>query len=94
MHKTPRPPLKTGPSFSGEFQDYTSSWMVAMMTEDNSNSAKVTDVSEGYKYRFRVKAANAAGLSPPSDPTPEVQCKAKVWSKINFLIISFTLFIS
>ena len=49
-----------------------------MMTEDNSNSVKVTDVSEGHKYRFRVKAANAAGLSPPSDPTPEVQCKAKV----------------
>ena len=41
MPKAPRPPLKTGPSFSGEFQEYTSSWMVAMMTEDNSNSAKV-----------------------------------------------------
>ena len=38
----------------------------------------MTDVSEGHKYRFRVKAANAAGLSIPSEPTPEVQCKAKV----------------
>ena len=48
--------------------------------------SKVTDVSEGHKYRFRVKAANAAGLSPPSDPTPEVQCKAKVRLSWNIII--------
>ena len=55
----PRPQLKTGKSFSGEFQEYTSSWMVAMMTEDNSNSAKVSSfVSHHYQ---EVKAF--AGLN-------------------------------
>ena len=39
---------------------------------------QVTDVSEGHKYRFRIKAVNAAGQSAASDPTPEVSCKAKV----------------
>ncbi|XP_059095455.1 twitchin-like [Tigriopus californicus] len=73
----PRPALKTGPSFTGEFQDYCSSWMVAMVTDDNSNSIKITDLGEGSKYRFRIKAVNGSGPSEPSDPTMEVECKGK-----------------
>lgn len=75
--KPVKPVLKTGPSFSGEYQEYTSSWMTAMMTEDNSNSAKVTDLGEGHKYRFRLRAVNAAGHSQPSEPSKEVVSKGK-----------------
>ena len=90
----PRPVLRTGPSFTGEFQEYCSNWMVAMMTDDNDNTAKIADLGEGSKYKFRIKAVNAGGQSEPSDPTGEVNCRGKqrpVIDRRSFAPISVSL---
>jgi len=65
------------PGFTGEFEEYTSTWMTIMITDDNKPEVKVKDLSEGHHYMFRVKAVNAAGPSWPSMPTEEVTCKIK-----------------
>ena len=49
--------------------------MQCMITDDATPEVKVTDLSEGHLYRFRVKAVNNAGPSWPSDPSDEVVCK-------------------
>ena len=73
-----RPPLKRGTSyFSGEFQEYCSKWMVAETTAGREDWIKITDLGEGHKYKFRLKAVNAGGQSDPSQPSEEVVCRAK-----------------
>ncbi len=66
-----------GPGFTGEFEEYCSTWMTVMITDDNTPEVKVKDLSEGHTYMFRIKAVNAAGPSYPSIPTEEVICKIK-----------------
>lgn len=67
----------SGPAFTGEFEEYCSTWMTVMITDDNTPEVKIKDLSEGHTYMFRVKAVNAAGPSWPSIPTEEVICKIK-----------------
>ena len=67
-----------GPAFSGEFEEYCSTWMTTTITDDNTPEVKISDLSEGHTYRFRVKAVNAAGPSWPSMPTDEVVCKVNL----------------
>ena len=76
-----------GPIFTGEYLEYNSGWMVAMITDDASSEVKLTDLSEGNRYQFRIKAVNAAGASEPSEETEEITCKIRkqkpmiqVWS--------------
>ena len=64
-------------AFTGEFQEYNSGWMVAMMTEDATPEVKLTDLSEGNRYQFRIKAVNGAGASEPSEETEEIVCKIR-----------------
>ena len=40
-----------GPVFTGEYLEYNSGWMVAMITEDSSSEVKLTDLSEGNRYQ-------------------------------------------
>jgi hypothetical protein len=67
--------VKTGPAFTGEFEEYCSTWMVATITDDNTPEVKISDLGEDHTYRFRVKAVNSAGPSWPSEPTDEIICK-------------------
>jgi len=60
-----------------EYVEYCSGWMFAGETEDDTPEIKVDGLSEGYKYQFRVKAANKAGLSYPSESTEEVTAKVR-----------------
>ena len=48
-----------------------------MTTDTDDCNAKVTDVEENCKYKFRVKAVNRAGAGPPSEPSEEVTCKTR-----------------
>ena len=41
------------PGFTGEFEEYTSTWMTVMITDDNTPEVKVKDLSEGHNYMFR-----------------------------------------
>ena len=58
-------------------EDFSSKWMKAMDTDTDECNAKVTDLTENSKYRFRVKAVNRAGAGPPSEPSEEVTCKTR-----------------
>ena len=67
--------------------------MVAMITDDASSEVKLTDLSEGNRYQFRIKAVNAAGASEPSEETEEITCKIRkqkpmiqVWSLTHFVM--------
>ena len=82
-----------GPIFTGEYLEYNSGWMVAMITDDASSEVKLTDLSEGNRYQFRIKAVNAAGASEPSEETEEITCKIRkqkpmiqVWSLTHFVM--------
>merc|ERR1711881_221577 len=48
-----------------EYVEYCSGWMVAGITEDDTPEIKIDSLTEGYKYQFRVKAQNKAGISYP-----------------------------
>ena len=76
--------VQQGPAFSGEFEEYCSTWMTATITEDNTPEVKIKELSEGHTYRFRVKAVNAAGPSWPSMPTDEIVCKVIYVKKVPF----------
>ena len=65
------------PVFSGEFIEYASKWMVAMLTDDATPEVTIKDLGENNKYQFRIKAVNKAGPSEPSMETDEVVCKIK-----------------
>ena len=60
-----------------EYVEYCSGWMTAGTTEDDSPEIKLTDLMEGYKYQFRVKAVNKAGASYPSESTDEIVAKTR-----------------
>ena len=60
-----------------EYVEYCSGWMTAGTTEDDSPEIKLTDLMEGYKYQFRVKAVNKAGASHPSESTDEIVAKTR-----------------
>ena len=63
------------PVFTGEFIEYASKWMVALVTDDATPEVTIKDLGENNKYQFRVKAVNKAGPSEPSMETDEVVCK-------------------
>lgn len=44
-----------GPMFTGEYLEYNSGWMVAMITEDASSEVKLTDLSEGNRYQVGIR---------------------------------------
>lgn len=69
--------FQRGISFTGEFEDYSSSWMFATEVDGDEHNVKIEDLSDNHRYRFRVKAVNARGCGPPSDPSSEILCKAK-----------------
>ena len=60
-----------------EYVEYSTGWMFADSTDDDSNEIKLTDIQEGYKYQFRVKAVNKAGASYPSESTDEIVAKQR-----------------
>ncbi|XP_040583966.1 twitchin [Lepeophtheirus salmonis] len=60
-----------------EFVEYVTQWTKVLVTEDDSCEAKISDLSEGTKYRFRVRAVNSAGISMPSEETDEIICRIK-----------------
>jgi len=72
---TPAAPREPGKH--QEYVEYTSGWMVAGTTEDDMPEIKLTDLQEGYKYQFRVKAVNRAGASYPSESTDEITAKTR-----------------
>ena len=72
-----QPAESSQPAFSGEFVEYASKWMVAMVTDDATPEVTIKDLGENNKYQFRVKAVNKAGPSEPSMETDEVICKIK-----------------
>jgi len=77
---TPRPPVEQGAPLvkkEQEYVEYSTAWMVAGTTEDDSCEIKISDLSEGNRYRFRVKAVNKAGSSWPSDETDEIVAKMR-----------------
>lgn len=76
----PRPPVEQGAPIvkkEQEFVEYSTAWMVAETTEDACCEIKIVDLSEGNRYRFRVKAVNKAGSSWPSDETDEIVAKMR-----------------
>jgi len=60
-----------------EYVEYSTGWMVAGTTEDDMPELKLTDLQEGYRYQFRVKAVNKAGTSYPSESTEEIVAKCR-----------------
>ena len=60
-----------------EYVEYSTGWMLAGTTEDDSTEIKITDLQEGYRYQFRVKAVNKAGSSYPSESTDEIIAKQR-----------------
>lgn len=60
-----------------EYVEYSTGWMHAGTTDDDMPEIKLTDLQEGYRYEFRVKAVNKAGASLPSESTPEIVAKQR-----------------
>ena len=60
-----------------EYVEYSTGWMHAGTTEDDTPEIKLTDLQEGYRYEFRVKGANKAGCSLPSESTNEIVAKQR-----------------
>lgn len=53
-------------------------WIKCYGSNDNSTTAKVTDIIQsGKTYEFRVKAVNKAGEGEPSEPTQPVRHSCK-----------------
>ena len=55
-----------------------------METKNNKPEVKVTELTEGQEYNFRVKAVNKAGQSKPSEPSDTFKAKAKFGKNLNF----------
>jgi len=60
-----------------EYVEYSTGWMVAGETEDDTPQIKIADLQEGYRYQFRVKAHNKAGISYPSESSEEIVAKVR-----------------
>ena len=67
----------TGPRKEQEYVEYSTGWMLAATTDDDTNEIKITELQEGYRYQFRVKGSNKAGVSYPSEPTDEIVAKQR-----------------
>jgi len=70
-------PREIGSLQHQEYVEYSTGWMVAGTTEDEMPEMKLTDLQEGYRYQFRVKAMNKAGASYPSESTDEIVAKCR-----------------
>jgi len=70
-------PKPRDPNKHQEYVEYSSGWMVAGTTDDDTPEIKIDDLQEGYKYQFRVKAVNRAGASFPSEETDEIVAKSR-----------------
>ena len=58
-------------------EDISTRFMKHCDTDTDDLAFKVTDLTENSKYKFRVRAANKAGVGEPSEPTEEVTCKTR-----------------
>ena len=54
-----------------------SNWEKAAEVDGNTTVAKVTDLTEGEEYEFRIVACNKGGHSDPSDPSNPCICKVR-----------------
>jgi len=70
-------PREPGLKRDQEYVEYSTGWIHAGTTEDDCPEIKITDLQEGYRYQFRVKAANKAGHSYPSESTDEIIAKQR-----------------
>jgi fibronectin type 3 domain-containing protein len=70
-------PREPGLKRDQEYVEYSTGWIVAGVTDNDFPEIKITEVQEGYRYQFRVKAANKAGVSYPSEPTDEIIAKKR-----------------
>ena len=52
-------------------------WEYATEVPSDQTKALITGLKEGQQYQFRVKAANKAGESTPSDPSRTVTCRPR-----------------
>eukprot|EP00096_Caligus_rogercresseyi_P016211 TRINITY_DN878_c0_g1_i1.p1 TRINITY_DN878_c0_g1~~TRINITY_DN878_c0_g1_i1.p1 ORF type:complete len:1596 (-),score=294.53 TRINITY_DN878_c0_g1_i1:195-4982(-) len=68
---------RSSKSFHKEMVEYCTQWTKVLVTEDNDCETKVENLTEGTKYRFRVKAVNNAGASMPSEETETIVCRVK-----------------
>lgn len=73
----PKPVTEPGVRKEQEYVEYSTGWMHAGTTDDDMPEIKLTDLQEGYRYEFRVKAANKAGCSLPSESTNEIIAKQR-----------------
>ena len=67
----------SGPRKDQEYVEYSTGWMLAGTTDEDNNEIKIGDLQEGYRYQFRVKGSNKAGISYPSEPTDEIIAKQR-----------------
>ncbi|KPU74929.1 uncharacterized protein Dana_GF19006, isoform G [Drosophila ananassae] len=52
-------------------------WTNVLHVPPNQNNAKVSELTEGQEYEFRVIAVNQAGQSEPSEPSDLIKAKAR-----------------
>ena len=58
-------------------EEFSTKWYKAMDTDTDECTAKVTDLTEHSKYKFRIRAVNRAGQGEPSEPSKEVTCRTR-----------------
>lgn len=55
--------------------NFSSKWQKVMETDGPKETARVTDLIEGSKYQFRIRAVNKGGQSEPSPPSDQMTAK-------------------
>ena len=69
-------------------EQFSSRWTVAAKSQDTE--CKVTKLSTGKEYEFRVLAENKAGLSEPSRPCPAFVAK-DAYGRLSSITLKTTL---